>query len=209
MTPRVFISYRTSDGADKATALARELDALFGDAQVFLDKDDLPAGSRWRDVIAHTLGAPPVLLGSRSTWTRSTRRAGAASSRPTTRCATSSRRRTVVFGLGGLALLAAAGGGWWWQAQRNATRLSGTWWSNCGARVDPVVRWPAFSALLTDCLGQLPGQVSENRAEDHRHDQENERVFNARGYQVLKRTCPWRIGCSARCGSLVQRVGNG
>jgi len=62
MTPRVFISYRTSDGADKATALARELDALFGDAQVFLDKDDLPAGSRWRDVIAHTLGARPVLL---------------------------------------------------------------------------------------------------------------------------------------------------
>ena len=60
--PQVFISYRTSDGADKATALARELDTLFGDAQVFLDKDDLPAGSRWRDVIAHTLGARPVLL---------------------------------------------------------------------------------------------------------------------------------------------------
>ncbi|MGH2967757.1 MAG: toll/interleukin-1 receptor domain-containing protein, partial [Solirubrobacteraceae bacterium] len=62
MTPRVFISYRASDGADKATALARELDALFGDAQVFLDKDDLPAGSRWRDVIRLTLGARPVLL---------------------------------------------------------------------------------------------------------------------------------------------------
>ncbi|MGH8537236.1 MAG: toll/interleukin-1 receptor domain-containing protein [Gammaproteobacteria bacterium] len=62
MTPRVFISYRTSDGADKATALARELDALFGDAQVFLDKDDLPAGSRWHDVIRHTLGSRPVLL---------------------------------------------------------------------------------------------------------------------------------------------------
>ena len=49
MTARVFISYRTSDGADKATALARDLDALFGQEQIFLDKDDLPAGSRWRD----------------------------------------------------------------------------------------------------------------------------------------------------------------
>ena len=48
MSARVFISYRTSDGTDKATALARDLDALFGQDQIFLDKDDLPAGSRWR-----------------------------------------------------------------------------------------------------------------------------------------------------------------
>lgn len=40
-----------------------------------------------------------------------------------------------------------------------------------GESTDPAVRWPAFSALLADCLGQLPGQVSENRAEDHRCDQ--------------------------------------
>ena len=62
MTARVFISYRTSDGADKATALARDLDALFGEEQIFLDKDDLPAGSRWRDEIARTLEKSPILL---------------------------------------------------------------------------------------------------------------------------------------------------
>src|SRR5436309_9004046 len=62
MTARVFISYRSSDGADKATALARDLDALFGQEQIFLDKDDLPAGSRWRDEIARTLHDSPILL---------------------------------------------------------------------------------------------------------------------------------------------------
>ena len=62
MAARVFISYRTSDGADKATALARDLDALFGEEQIFLDKDDLPAGSRWRDEIARTLEKSPILL---------------------------------------------------------------------------------------------------------------------------------------------------
>lgn len=62
MSARVFISYRASDGADKATALARDLDALFGDAQVFLDKDDLPAGSPWRLEIAKALQARPILL---------------------------------------------------------------------------------------------------------------------------------------------------
>jgi hypothetical protein len=62
MAARVFISYRTSDGADKATALARDLDALFGEQQIFLDKDDLPAGSRWRDEIARTLHRSPIVL---------------------------------------------------------------------------------------------------------------------------------------------------
>ena len=62
MSARVFISYRTSDGVDKATALSRDLDALFGEDQIFLDKDDLPAGSRWRDVIAKALHASPILL---------------------------------------------------------------------------------------------------------------------------------------------------
>ncbi len=62
MTARVFISYRTSDGADKATALARDLDALFGNSQVFLDKEDLPAGSRWRDAISQAISGCPILL---------------------------------------------------------------------------------------------------------------------------------------------------
>ena len=59
---QLFISYRTSDGKDKATALARDLGALFGDEQVFLDKDDLRAGVSWRAEIAATLRARPVLL---------------------------------------------------------------------------------------------------------------------------------------------------
>ena len=63
MTSRVFISYRTaSDGADKATALARELNSFFGNEQVFLDKEDLPAGLPWREAIGAALGAKPVLL---------------------------------------------------------------------------------------------------------------------------------------------------
>jgi hypothetical protein len=60
--PRLFISYRTSDGRDKATALARDLGARFGDEQVFLDKDDLRAGVLWREEIARTIAGRPVLL---------------------------------------------------------------------------------------------------------------------------------------------------
>ena len=59
---RVFISYRSSDGRDKATALARELGERFGDAAVFLDKDDLRGGSVWRDEVARTVSGQVVLL---------------------------------------------------------------------------------------------------------------------------------------------------
>lgn len=62
MAARIFISYRAADGADKATALARELGRVFGDATVFLDKDDLTAGRRWADEVAHTIGGRPVVL---------------------------------------------------------------------------------------------------------------------------------------------------
>lgn len=62
MAARIFISYRSSDGKDKATALARDLGAVFGDAQVFLDKDDLCGGSRWRDEVQQLLDQRPVLL---------------------------------------------------------------------------------------------------------------------------------------------------
>lgn len=61
-TPRIFISYRSSDGKDKATALARDLGAVFGDAQVFLDKDDLRGGSAWRTEVQRLIGQRPVLL---------------------------------------------------------------------------------------------------------------------------------------------------
>jgi hypothetical protein len=62
MAARIFISYRSADGADKATALARELGRVFGEAQVFIDKDDLTAGVRWADEVAQALQARPVLL---------------------------------------------------------------------------------------------------------------------------------------------------
>lgn len=62
MTARIFISYRAADGADKATALARELGRIFGDAAVFLDKEDLTAGRRWVDEVGKTLGLRPVVL---------------------------------------------------------------------------------------------------------------------------------------------------
>lgn len=62
MAERIFISYRSADGRDKATALARELGRSFGAEQVFLDKDDLRGGSAWRDAVARTLHGKPVLL---------------------------------------------------------------------------------------------------------------------------------------------------
>ena len=61
-TARIFVSYRTADGVDKATALARDLNAVFGREQVFLDKEDLPAGLPWRDAVGDTLDEKPVLL---------------------------------------------------------------------------------------------------------------------------------------------------
>jgi len=62
VTARIFISYRSADGMDKATALARDLGEIFGDEAVFLDKDDLRGGSAWRQEVQRTLGAKPVLL---------------------------------------------------------------------------------------------------------------------------------------------------
>lgn len=62
MSARIFISYRTADGVDKATALARDLGKVFGDEAVFLDKDDLRGGSAWRSEIQSALDAKPVLL---------------------------------------------------------------------------------------------------------------------------------------------------
>lgn len=62
MGARIFISYRSSDGTDKATALARDLGREFGTDAVFLDKDDLRGGAAWRAEIGRTLQARPVLL---------------------------------------------------------------------------------------------------------------------------------------------------
>lgn len=62
MTARVFISYRASDGRDKAVALARELGRVFGDDAVFLDKDDLRGGGRWANELSSTLAGRPAML---------------------------------------------------------------------------------------------------------------------------------------------------
>lgn len=62
MSARIFISYRAADGADKATALARDLGRVFGDAQVFIDKDDLTGGVHWAEEVGRALQARPVLL---------------------------------------------------------------------------------------------------------------------------------------------------
>lgn len=62
MAERIFIGYRSADGRDKATALARDLGARFGAEQVFLDKDDLPAGGAWRQDVAGQMGPGTVAL---------------------------------------------------------------------------------------------------------------------------------------------------
>jgi hypothetical protein len=62
MSRRIFISYRTVDGMDKATALSRDLGRIFGAGAVFLDKDDLRGGSDWREEIGRTLQSQPILL---------------------------------------------------------------------------------------------------------------------------------------------------
>lgn len=62
MPAQIFISYRSVDGMDKATALARDLGAVFGPEQVFLDKDDLSGGSAWRDEVQSAIEQQPVLL---------------------------------------------------------------------------------------------------------------------------------------------------
>jgi hypothetical protein len=62
VSARIFISYRASDGRDKATALARDLGATFGDDAVFLDKDDLRGGGRWAAEVRQALQGRPVML---------------------------------------------------------------------------------------------------------------------------------------------------
>ena len=55
MGARVFISHRPGDAAALATALAAELDAMFGDDQVVRIEADVASNARWREALA---GAP-------------------------------------------------------------------------------------------------------------------------------------------------------
>ena len=59
---RIFISYRTIDGAKDASRLADDLGRVFGDDQVFLDRQDLRGGSSWRQEITRAIGHRPVVL---------------------------------------------------------------------------------------------------------------------------------------------------
>lgn len=59
---RIFISYRTMDGAKDASRLADDLGRVFGAGQVFLDRQDLRGGSNWRQQIGATMGQRPVVL---------------------------------------------------------------------------------------------------------------------------------------------------
>jgi hypothetical protein len=59
---RIFISYRSSDGKKDADRLCADLSRIFGEDQVFFDKQDLRGGLSWRGAIDTALGARPVVL---------------------------------------------------------------------------------------------------------------------------------------------------
>lgn len=143
---RIFISYRTSDGVDKATALARDLSAAFGAEQVFLDKEDLAAGAPWREAIGATMSGKPVLLllvtpqllGPRL------RREGTAAQRSSVR---QRRLQLALTFCAGVLSGAAASALWWPRAASDAATasLSGAWTlrvapptSEIGSRLDAV-----------------------------------------------------------------------
>ena len=63
MTPiRIFISYRRDDSAGYARAVYDALARAFGEAQVFIDVDDIGAGQAFADVIRRAVGESKVLL---------------------------------------------------------------------------------------------------------------------------------------------------
>lgn len=58
----VFISYRRDDSAGYARALGDALAREFGPERVFIDVDDIAAGSAFSEVIQHQLGRATLLL---------------------------------------------------------------------------------------------------------------------------------------------------
>jgi hypothetical protein len=59
---RIFISYRSADGAKDASRLADDLGSAFGADHVFLDREDLRGGSSWRDEISRAIDHRPIVL---------------------------------------------------------------------------------------------------------------------------------------------------
>jgi hypothetical protein len=59
---RLFISYRNADGKKDAHRLCDDLCRCFGEETVFFDKQDLRAGTAWRDAITAALDSRPLVL---------------------------------------------------------------------------------------------------------------------------------------------------
>jgi TIR domain len=59
---KVFISYRRDDSAGYVMSLRSEMNRRFGDQQVFIDVEDIPAGSDFVKVIENTVGNCEALL---------------------------------------------------------------------------------------------------------------------------------------------------
>ena len=57
----IFISYRRSD-TDSAVLFYSWLQERFGPAQVFWDREDIPPGARWADVLKHRLRQSTALV---------------------------------------------------------------------------------------------------------------------------------------------------
>jgi TIR domain len=59
---KIFISYRRVDAEFPAGALGRDLRRLFGDEQVFRDKEDVGGGVSWRKEVLHEINRDCALL---------------------------------------------------------------------------------------------------------------------------------------------------
>lgn len=53
MSATVFISYRRADTGELALRLSRRIGERFGAERVFLDREDIDHGARWRDAVQH------------------------------------------------------------------------------------------------------------------------------------------------------------
>lgn len=62
MAARIFISYRRADSQASAERLHDALARALGEERVFLDREDIGQGERWRDAIAHQLDQADVVL---------------------------------------------------------------------------------------------------------------------------------------------------
>lgn len=59
---KIFISYRRVEAEVAAGALGRDLRRLFGDEQVFRDKEDIGGGVSWKNEVLHEISKDSALL---------------------------------------------------------------------------------------------------------------------------------------------------